>query len=252
MSDGTRTSDRALTLGDLRLVVVADAGEEVACDVQLLGRAHESVVRVGEHPLDLGREEEVLADLHAAVEHSPDGRPRRRNGSPAVQELVAEPGDPFAHPRLRPGLDRVLELLDLGVHRIHRGEEGLGHLVHDALDEDADGHTLLGRRMEPGWIERASALRGCLTHRDQERRRRDEAELLVDDLVLVRPRVGGHEHSEDVGPMALEERPRTAVIGPRREGLDDVGIHVSGKHGEQLLAGRVDEVDPARVHRRRH
>ena len=79
MSDGTSTSEaitvvflrpRSGFLGDLRLEVVAYAAEHIRRDVKLLGDADERVVGVAEETLDFGREQRVVADLDAAVEHS--------------------------------------------------------------------------------------------------------------------------------------------------------------------------------------
>jgi len=60
------------------------------------------------------------------------------------------------------------------------------------------------------------------------------------------------EDAEDVRTVALEHGVRFAtVLVAGGEGLDDVGVDVRRERGEQLLARRIDEVEPACRHLRR-
>ena len=95
-------------------------GEQVAGDVELLRRAHERVVRVREEALDRGREERVVADVDASVEDAPDGARVAATVRPRVEELVAEIGRAAPDPARPASVDRVLELLDLGVDGVDR------------------------------------------------------------------------------------------------------------------------------------
>ena len=59
-----------LIVGDLRLVEVAHAREQVAREVQAVGCAQQLVVGVGEVQLDLAREQrDVAVELDPVVEH---------------------------------------------------------------------------------------------------------------------------------------------------------------------------------------
>ena len=120
-------------------MMVADAREEIARDVQLLGDPHECLVRLREEPLDLGGKEGVVADLDPSVEHAPDRGASCRDGASAVQELVAEVGDSHPDAARRPRVERVFELLDLGVRRVERLQEAVRDLVDEPLDEHSRG-----------------------------------------------------------------------------------------------------------------
>ena len=68
-------------------------------------------------------------------------------------------------------------------------------------------------------------------------------------MILVRNRAGAQKHAEDVRAVALEERSRLAAVRrPRDERLDDLRIDVDRQRRENLLAGRIDEVEPACAH----
>ena len=133
--DGELLRDLALALDDLRLMVVADACKEIAGDVELFRHPNERLVGVGEEALDLGREERVVAHLDAAVEHAADGRARRRDGPSSVEELVPEIRESCPDLARRRRVDRVLELLDLGVDGVERLEERVRDLVDQSMDE---------------------------------------------------------------------------------------------------------------------
>ena len=69
--------------------MVTGACQQVAGDVELFRRAHEHVVRVSEETLDVRREQRMLADLDASVQDASNGCAHRRDGAPAMEELVA-------------------------------------------------------------------------------------------------------------------------------------------------------------------
>ena len=164
-----------------------------------------------------------------------------------MQELVAELREPDARERRPELVDAVLEHVDLAVDRVEEVEVRVGDVVDQALDEDADRHARLGRGRQHGRLVRRPVARR-LAHGHEQLRRRDEGDLLTGDAVIGQ-RQHRDQHPEDVGAVTLDHRPWLAVLGRRCcEGLDDGRVDVDGERRVQLLAGRVDEIEPARGH----
>ena len=89
--DGEALHHLVLVVRDLRLAVVAHPGEEVAREVEAVGRAKELVVRGVERDLDVVAEDLLAAvDVDGVVDHAPDGVAHRRQRAADVQEVVAE------------------------------------------------------------------------------------------------------------------------------------------------------------------
>ena len=236
-------------LDDHRLMVIPNAGEQISGDVQLVGRADERLVRVREQALDGRREERMVTDLDPAVEHAAHGGAGRRDRSPAVEELVPEIREPFSDSLRLPGVEAVLQLLDLRVHRVQRLEMRLRDLVDETVDEVARGRLLVGGRIERRNVERVSTVARRLPHRDDDGGRGNEVDLQVAHPILGRKRARRDENAEDIRTVALEQGARLAtVLGGRYERLDDVRVDLDRQRGEELLAGRVDEVEPACAH----
>jgi hypothetical protein len=81
--------DLVLVVRDLRLEVVADAGEQVAGQVEHVARAQELVVGAVEGDLDLVREDLGPAlDLDHVVDDAANGVPHRRQRPPDVEQVV--------------------------------------------------------------------------------------------------------------------------------------------------------------------
>ena len=99
-------------------MVVPYAGNVLTGDVQLLGCAHERVVRFGEEPLDVRGEEGVIAHLDASVEHASHRCTRRGDRAPRAKELVPEIGESHSHTTRRQCVQSVLELLDVRIGRV--------------------------------------------------------------------------------------------------------------------------------------
>ena len=95
----------------------------------------------------------MVTDLDPAVEHAAYGRAGRRDRSPAVEELVPQIREPFSDSLRLPGVEAVLQLFDLRVHRVQRLEMRLRDLVDKAVDEVARGRLLVGGRIERGHVE---------------------------------------------------------------------------------------------------
>ena len=148
-------------------------------------------------------------------------------------------------------VDAILELLDLSVGRVEGCEVRVGHVVDEPVDERPGRRTVLCGWVEANRIERRSARRS-LSHRDEELGRGNEIDLLVDDLIRIWARLGGQEHAEDVGTVSFEQGPwRASVAWTCRESLDNLRVDVNRQRREQILCGRIDEVEPACAHRRR-
>ena len=89
-TNGQPSHDLVLVDGDLGPVVIAHAGEQVAREVQAVGRARQFVVGVGESKLDVAREQRDLAvELDAIVEHCTRGVARRREHAAHVEDRSA-------------------------------------------------------------------------------------------------------------------------------------------------------------------
>ena len=114
--------DLVLVVRDLRLVVVADAGEQVAREVEPVDGAQELVVGVRERDLDLAREQ--LAAAATSMRRSTTRWTASRIGrerAADVEQVVPQLRDPVADLHGRPAVDAVLELVDLVVRARRRG-----------------------------------------------------------------------------------------------------------------------------------
>ena len=138
--DGQHLHHLVLVVRDLRLAVVADACEQVAREVEAVGRAQELVVRGVERDLDVVAEDLLAAvDVDRVVDHAADGVAHRRRGCDGCGGGRAEARDPGA--RLVGGLrlDEILELVDLVVEVVDEVEVALGDLVDQPVREHPGG-----------------------------------------------------------------------------------------------------------------
>ena len=236
-----------LVVGDLRLVVVARAREQVAREVEPVYGAQQFVVDVGEVELDVAREDLLaLADVDPAVDHAPDRVARRRHRAPHVQQVVAQLRDAAADLVRRPALDSVLELVDLVVDRVHEVEEVLGDQVDDPVDHQADGWLLLAldRRLRRRDVERVPVL-GGLPHGHELLARRDHVDLLVEDAILLADADRHEEDPEDVVVVALQPRARLVVMARRSQQLlERAFVDLAPERRSKLGLRGVEQVDP--------
>jgi hypothetical protein len=144
----------------------------------------------------------------------------------------------------RPVVEVVLELVDLGVHGDDDVEEGRRDVVDEPEEELADRCFPRCCDLEglgaPGLTPRR-----CLPHGDDEIGSRDEVHLPVDDAILLRKRQRVDKDAQHVRPMTLEQRPCVLVARCGRQGLHDVRVDSGRKRTEELLVGRIEEIDPA-------
>ena len=91
---GQLLADFVLGLRHLCLQVVASSREQVARDIELLGRPDERVVGVAEDPLYRLGKEPMFSDLDASVEDAPHGRTSGRHHPSATQKLVTDLREP--------------------------------------------------------------------------------------------------------------------------------------------------------------
>ena len=125
----------------------------------------------------------------------------------------------------RPVVEAVLELLDLGVHRVERLEERLRDLVDESIDELAGIGLLVDGRVERRHVEGLTAASWCLPDGDDDTGSRDEVDFQVAHAILVGKRARGDEDAEDVRAVALEQWARLPTVHrPRDERLDDLGV----------------------------
>ena len=198
-------------------MVVADAREQVARQVEAVHRAEELVVDVREVDLD-GTGKELVTPLHveAPVDDAVDRVARGAERPPHVQEVVAQARDAVADLLRRPALDAVLELVDLVVQRVDEVQVVLGDEVGQLMRQLAGADA--GRRPRGlhglGRIEGIAALRR-LPHRDEPLARRHEIDLLVEDPVLLAHAHRDEQDAEDVVVVPFEPRTRLVVVPGR-------------------------------------
>ena len=108
----------------LRLEVVAHAAERVARGLERFGRAQQLVVGVAERDLDVAREQLAVVELDAVVDDLAH-RVARRGERAADAAAGRGGGRAAARPTSlhRPGLDHVLELVDLVVEVVDRSRK---------------------------------------------------------------------------------------------------------------------------------
>ena len=245
--DGEPLHHLVLVVRDLRLEVVAHAGDEVARGLEALGRAQELVVGVGEVELDLAREELAVVELDAVVddlvhrvarggERAADAR-AGRGGATRCGRGSARPASPRRGPRAR---------------RSRRSASSIRSRYRSAISS-----TRRKAYMPTGSVGLAGVLRGPRVERLLVRRglrdrhellgREDEVDLLVVDAVLVGHRDGDEEDADDVGAVRVDPRPRLVVVHERREQHRERGrVDVRpGGAPRSSSAVRVDQVDPA-------
>ena len=136
-----------LVVRDLRLVVVAHAGDEVAGELEVVGGAQQLVVGVAEVELDVVREDLVALELDPVVDDLADRVARRRERAADVQQVVPQRREPRPHP--------------LGVHSstwsssssisslsvVDQVEKALGDVVDEVVGDHRD--VLVGRGTPP-------------------------------------------------------------------------------------------------------
>ena len=209
---GEPLHDLVLLLADLRLVVVAGGGDQVAGDVERLRRAQEPVGRLGEVELERTVEHRVLADVDPAVDDPADRVAGRGERPPNLEHVAPELGQPLANLLAGPVLDPVLELVDLGVEQVDDAEVPLRDLVDEVVRDHARGGAsvcvacLLERCEVEGLLARRR-----LPHRDRHLGREHEIDLLVEDAILLGHGDRGEQHAEDVVAVRLDRRPWVLV-----------------------------------------
>jgi hypothetical protein len=195
--------DLVLVVRDLRLEVVADAGEQVAGQVEHVARAQELVVGAVEGDLDLVREDLGPAlDLDHVVDDAANGVPHRRQRPPDVEQVVTEVRDPRARLRRKSGLDALFDLVDLLVQVVDQVEVALGDVVEEAVGDHARRVGRLHRPLHRLDVVRRAPVRR-LPHRQQRVACEDDVDLLVEDLVALVQDDGGEEDAEDVVAVSL-------------------------------------------------
>src|SRR5262249_13659599 len=188
--------DLVLVVGNLRLAVVARAGQEIPREIQPVGRAKQLVVGVAEVQLDVARQQlRAFADVDPAVDDRADRVPRRGERSSDVEQVVPEVRDPASHLRRRPRLDPLLELVDLVVKRVDEVQEVLGNHVDDVVDDHAGALVvfLVVRQLRGAQVAGIAELRR-LPDRDDTFTGRNEVDFLVEDPILL---ADGHSYQED-------------------------------------------------------
>jgi hypothetical protein len=252
--------DRTESLDDLVLVdrdpgllVITGRGEQVAGVFDALRRPEELVEGRAELLLDLARkdlacEQRSALDVDAPVDDLPDRVARRGQSLADVQQVAPELRDPPAYLLGRPGVDPLLELLDLVVERVQQVEVALRDVVDQEVG-DRPRRVLVGNRVacvgDVARVERLPAA-GRLADRDDSVAAEDEIDLLVIDDILFGHRDCCEQHAEDVVPVALDARPRHAAVRVGRPHQFTPGVRAQLVRDvlAQLLLVRVEEIGP--------
>ena len=135
-----------LLVRDLRLVVVADAGKQVAGELEVVRRPEQLVVGVAEVELDLMGEHLAVRELDPVVDHLANRVTRGGERAPDVEHVVAEGREPNPDPVGGPLLDVVLEIVDRVVDAVDQVEEALRDVVDEVVGDHRDVVLLRARR----------------------------------------------------------------------------------------------------------